>query len=43
LLEEERKEKKTKEKQLGAFFPGLEARHTLLAVLGGVLVAVRCN
>jgi hypothetical protein len=37
LLEEERKEKKKvrEEKWLGAFFPGLEARHTLLSCQAG--------
>jgi uncharacterized 2Fe-2S/4Fe-4S cluster protein (DUF4445 family) len=28
--------KKRKEKQPGAFFPGMETRHTLLAVPGGI-------
>jgi hypothetical protein len=35
--------KKRKEKLPGAFFPGPEAGHTLLAVLGRIFVAVRCN
>jgi hypothetical protein len=45
LLGEERKEKdkKSKEKAVGAFTPGPEARHTLLAVLGRIFAAVRCN
>jgi hypothetical protein len=35
--------KKEKEKWPGTFFPGPEARHTLLTVLGGIFAAVRCN
>jgi hypothetical protein len=42
-LGEERKEKKNKEKWPGAFFPGLEAGHTLLAVPGRIIMAVRHN
>jgi hypothetical protein len=34
---------KKKENLPGAFFPGLEGRHTLLAVLGGIFTAVRYN
>jgi hypothetical protein len=43
LLVGRRKIKKERVKHPGAFFLGLEARHTLLAVLGGIFVAVRCN
>jgi hypothetical protein len=32
----EKKENFKKEVQLGAFFPGSEARHALLAVSGGI-------
>jgi hypothetical protein len=38
LLAEEKKKK-----QLGTFFPGLKAAHTLLAVPGRIFTAVRCN
>jgi hypothetical protein len=38
-----RRGKKRREKQPGPFFSGLEARHALLAVLGGIFMAVRCN
>jgi hypothetical protein len=41
--EKKEKKKKKKEKQRGAFFPVLEARHTLLAVVSGIFVVVRCN
>jgi hypothetical protein len=37
-----KKEKKRKKKWLGAFFPGTEVRHTLLAVPRWIF-AVRCN
>jgi hypothetical protein len=35
--------KREREKQLGAFFPGLEARHILLAVPCRIFIDVRCN
>jgi hypothetical protein len=40
LLGEERGKKV---KRPGALFPGPEARHNLLAVPGGIFMAVRCN
>jgi hypothetical protein len=40
LLGEEKKRERNSHR---AFFPGLEARHTLLPVLHGIFVAVRCN
>jgi hypothetical protein len=43
LGKKEKNKKNKKEKQLGAFFPGPEARHALLAVLGMTFVADRYN
>jgi hypothetical protein len=43
LLVGRRKKKREREKQQRTFFTGPKARHTLLAVLGGIFVAVRCN
>jgi hypothetical protein len=39
----EKKERKKWRSSQGPLFSGLEARHALLAVLGGIFVAVRCN
>jgi hypothetical protein len=38
-----KKKEREREKQLGALFPGLEAEHALLAVLGRIFAAVRYN
>jgi hypothetical protein len=40
---EREKERKEKRSSWRFFFPGPEARHALLAVLGGIFPAVRCN
>jgi hypothetical protein len=41
LVERKRKKKRKREKQPGGFFP--KARHSLLDVLRGIFMAVRCN
>jgi hypothetical protein len=43
LLGEEEEKEDWKEKQLGAFFPGSEAGHALLAVPSWIFVAVKCS
>jgi hypothetical protein len=42
-VKEEKKKEREREKWPGAFFPGLETGHGLLAVPGGIFVAVRRN
>jgi hypothetical protein len=39
----ERKEKEKEREVAWSFFPGLETRHALLVVSGGIFTAVRCN
>jgi hypothetical protein len=40
---EKEKKKRSRSSQEGAFFPGPEARHALLAVPYRIFVVVRCN